>query len=107
MGSSQSLPPVVVETRLNLNRKVKVRLTDRGEAVLMARLIEEFGLDATERLQAIRRRRDGEFYVFQMYELMALFGNEMPVTATADQRHNLFKDNDIILVPDPMDVERR
>jgi len=105
MGSTKSLPPVLTETRFNINHMVRVRLTDRGKEVLLEKVQEESKLSRIEATRSIKTRfLRGNEYSFQLYELMAIFGSTLPTFATSDPRFHPFEGNNIILLPDPYDV---
>jgi hypothetical protein len=105
MGRIKPSLPILAETTFNINLNVRVRLTERGKEVLLAKILEEGILSKTEALRAIKIRymRDDE-YSFQLYELMSIFGSSLPTIATSDPKYYLFEHNDIVLVPDPLDV---
>jgi hypothetical protein len=105
MGRTKPSLPILAETTFNINMNVRVRLTDRGKEVLLGKILNEGILSNTEAVRAIKIRYvRGDEYSFQLYELMSIFGSSLPTHATSDPQYQLFEHNDIILVPDPLDV---
>ena len=57
--------------KFNINYDVRVKLTEYGEQVLDKRLNDMYGKEAS----IIKPyRQDGEYFRFQMWDFMAMFG---------------------------------
>ena len=89
--------PLILELPVSINQAVKVRLTGRGKQIYQLKL------DQLSLKDVSKPDEEGYSY-FQLLDLMAIFGEFLPRFAALDDSFVLFENDEIILIPNPIDV---